>query len=255
MMPPAMVPTTLRTETMTDIKTLSAAKLVALYNLITDGKPRAKFESTPAGLRLTLAEIARLGLTEEQAMSVWDRAAPTTNGSNVRTLPEPAPLPAPTQVNLLTGDEMPRRPALHDPIRTVSGDAKKAAKVAAKAATETVMAERRLFMGGLRTLGFRAPVATPAPERAVTAPAPTPAAKAPRKPVSGVDGPARSNATVPAMLAAMRTTEGATLAELTVIAGWRAPVEVRNLRLMEKKRGVTIIHDGQVGAGRRYRIV
>jgi hypothetical protein len=69
-------------------------------------------------------------------------------------------------------------------------------------------------------------------------------------PVQRTEGPGRSNVTLPLVKAALEAKGGATLAELTQVAGWRAPFELANLRIA----CMTFAHDGAAGAGRRYRI-
>jgi hypothetical protein len=60
----------------------------------------------------------------------------------------------------------------------------------------------------------------------------------------------RTNATVPRMLEAIR--QPITLEEMTEVSQWEAPVELRHLKKMARKRGFLLTHDNGVGKERRY---
>jgi len=68
------------------------------------------------------------------------------------------------------------------------------------------------------------------------------------------DGPARRNKTRPHIVAALKREGGATLGELTVASGWRAPFGLLNLRTLARKANLTIVDDGAASDARRYRV-
>ncbi len=127
----------------------------------------------------------------------------------------------------MTGRVVPLR-SLHDPLRKAPGDPEKAARKVAAAA----LVQHRVA---------RQPAESPAPSTVAA--------------VRPADGPARSNRTLPAVLDALRRPGGATLAELTAVAGWRAPFELSNLRIAARQQGFAFAHNGGEGDARRYRIV
>ena len=130
-------------------------------------------------------------------------------------------------MNLLTGETLPRKQSYAtDPIREVDGDPVKAArKVARKAAA-----------------AFRT---TPQPLMSV--PPAEAAAAGPRFRV----GAKRTNQGLGPVLAALQAADGATLKECTKLSGWAAPFELRNLRILARKRSLTV---SQPTPG-RYRLV
>ena len=218
---------------MSELATFSAAKLVLVYNAVTTDKPVKKFESQPRALERTLAELNRLGLSEADALAKLNpapAAAPAAAVTRVDFLSQvrdilTAPAAPRTVTDAVSGETLPRPASVHGRLRLVEGSPEKAARVVAD---QAVVALRATY--------------------------PAPAAPAPVKaPEAAVKGPLRTNATVPQMVAAMRAPGGATLAQLTVVSGWGAPVEVRNLRIMAAKVGFELRHDGVVGEDRRYR--
>ena len=152
------------------------------------------------------------------------RAKLDAAGVSVEDLAKRAGLAAPfTAVNLVTGNVV-RLHSLHGPLRAVAGDPVKAARVVAAAAVEAV-----------RVVLAAAPAEHPG--RAPTLPA---------------GKPARSNSTLPFVIAAMAEPGGATLAEMTLASGWRAPFEMAHLRNVAKRENRKIQDDGAVGEARRY---
>lgn len=228
------------------ITTLSAAQLVRVYNAVTDGKPVKKFESQPRALERTQAELARMGVTSAEAMAragfqvpakdeAPDRAAePYIDRHGAEHLDPPhrkrrleaaiharVAAAAPGPVNLLTGDTLPRKQSYAtDPTRKAEGDPAKAARKVARKAAAPLRAARKA-----------ADAAKAAPATAAPARISPPALRHARK------GAARSNERLPQVVEALRAREGATLAELTQVAGWSAPFELANLRIAAKKMG------------------
>ncbi len=144
-----------------------------------------------------------------------------------RPAPEATRAPGPFEaMDLVSGRVVPLR-SLHDPLRRVDGDPEKAARKVAAAAPVQHRAARQ-------------PAESPAPSTVAA--------------VLPADGPVRSNRTLPAVLDALRRPGGATLAELTAVAGGRAPFELPNLRIAAKKLAFAFADDGAAGDGRRYRI-
>ncbi len=210
-----------------DISTLSAAKLAMLFNAVTTGAPVKKFESTPRALEHTRAELAAAGVTATEAA----RRVGLLPGPAATKPAAPQPAPEATRapgafeaMDLVTGRVVPLR-SLHDPLRRVDGDPEKAARKVAAAAVAHYRAARQ-------------PAASAAPATVAA--------------VLPADGPARSNRTLPAVLDALRGPGGVTLAELTTVAGWRAPFELSNLRIAARKQGFAVAHDDGEGAARRY---
>jgi hypothetical protein len=68
-------------------------------------------------------------------------------------------------------------------------------------------------------------------------------------------GHARSNKTLPYVVAALKRPHGATLAELTKASGWLADFELKHLRTASEKLGFAFVDDGGEGAERRYRLL
>jgi hypothetical protein len=131
-------------------------------------------------------------------------------------------------VNAVTGAPVELK-SLHGPVRTVDGDPEKAARRAARASVVQLRTTRQ------------AKAAPAAPEKPVERPAMRAGAK-------------RTAASTAPAIAALRSPEGATLAECTKLAQWDAPFELRNLKIAAAKRNATISHTGE-GEARRYRLV
>ncbi len=203
---------------MFDFSKLSAAKLVAVYNAIADGPAVKKFETQARALERLSAAMAKRGYDADQTAQA---AGLLPTPAPVVETPRELPTEPRAAVELVSGEVVQLRQT-HGALRAAKGDPKKAAKAAAAAAVAAM------------------------PHRQ--------AQQAPVKAAEARSGALRSNAAVPALLAALRRPGGATLAELTQAAGWRAPVLPANLRILSRKQGVAVVHDGKPVAERRYQV-
>jgi hypothetical protein len=138
-----------------------------------------------------------------------------------------------TAMNLATGNVV-SVANLHDALRKPTGpDPVKAARAVAKIAVATVRKAKLATSGSASAAAATVTVTGDAE--------PLPA-----------DGPARSNVTRRYVLARLAQRGGATLAELTKAAGWRAPYEAKNLHKLAAGQGKAVAHDGAKGVDRRY---
>ncbi len=202
---------------MFDLSKLSAAKLVLVHNA-TGAKAAKKFESAPRGLERTVVALRAMGVSAEDAARKAG-LLPATGKDQA--------------VNLVTGQVV-SVANLHDPLRKVDGDPAKAAKRVARAVVAPMKLARLAAAGGATAAVVAATPAT---------------GDAPMLPASG---PARSNACRPYIEARLAVPGGATLAELTRAAGWRAPYELAHLGKTAARLGKKVQHDGGAGAARRY---